>query len=548
MKTTTHLLLKGASIAFAALFATFLSAATQPNIIFFITDDMDMDLYTFTEAGEGNNLTPNLARLADEGTIFHNQYIPTTICSPSRYSSLTGLYGHASQTCQNDRISRAIGFPFVTYNAVMNKDAGNIARTLQSAGYTTGMVGKAHFVRHRFTDKIELAGDSDPSDPAVKQALLKNYQLEVEVLKDVGFDAVNSLYYHGDVRQHQVEALRSHNMDWVAKGALDFLDQVGKSKKPFYLYVAPTLPHEPHAGSRSWNADARITPMGMLDEPVRVLPDRAEIPERLAAAGIPLVTERTITGNGICPLCAHGMLCEDRRAMMVSVDDTLGAMLEKLEANGQLDNTIIFFFNDHGQAGKSTIYESGAVSPSVIWRSHGFPIGAETEAFVSNIDFAPTIADLAGVELPYEVDGVSLLRLLEGETESVRDSVYMELGFSRGVRKGNWKYLALRYSQSAVDLGICDLTEDGIRSRFGHMGRLEGDSPAERYYDMIKRVERAYPHYYDEDQLYHLEADPTEQNNLAEDPRFEEVLADMKTELTKHLSKAPGTFGEFTRD
>jgi arylsulfatase A-like enzyme len=546
MNTTTFIFLKSALMTLGFICATLLSAATKPNIIFFITDDMDMDLYTSSEEGVGNNLTPNLARLAEEGTIFHNQYIPTTICSPSRYSSLTGLYGHASRTCQNDRISRAIDFPFVTYNAVMNKHDDNIARTLQAAGYTTGMVGKAHFVGHRFTDKIELAGDSDPSDPEVQQALLHNYQLEVEVLKDVGFDEVNSLYFHGDVRQHKVEALRSHNMDWVAKGALDFLDHAASVEKPFYAYVAPTLPHEPHAGRRSWNADARITPMGMLEEPVQVLPDRADIPNRLAAAGIPLVTERTITGNGICPLCAHGMLCEDRRAMMVSIDDTLGAMLDKLEANGQLDNTIIFFFNDHGQAGKSTIYESGAVSPSVIWKSDRFPIGAETEAFVSNIDFAPTIADLAGVELPYEADGVSLLPLLEGETDSVRDSVYMELGFSRGVRKGDWKYIALRYTQSAVDLGICDLTEDGIRSRFGHMGRLGGESPAERYYDMIKRVERAYPHYYDEDQLYHLEADPTEQNNLAEDRRFKEVLAEMKAELTKHLSTSPGTFGEFT--
>jgi len=548
MKITTHFFLKGALIALATLSATLPSAAIKPNIIFFITDDMDMDLYTFTEEGVGNNLTPNLARLAEEGTIFHNQYIPTSICSPSRYSSLTGLYGHASRTCQNDRISRAIGFPFVTYNAIMDKDDGNIARTLQAAGYTTGMVGKAHFVRHRFTDKIELAGDSDPRDPEVKEALLNNYQLEVEVLKDVGFDEVNSLYYHGDVRQHDVEVLRSHNMDWIAKGALDFLDTAALDDEPFYLYLAPTLPHEPHAGSRSWNADARITPMGMLDEPVRVLPDRVDIPDRLAEAGIPLVKELTITGNGICPLCAHGMHCEDRRAMMVAIDDTLGVILEKLEANGQLDNTIIFFFNDHGQAGKSTIYETGAVSPSVIWRSNRFPIGAETEAFVSNIDFAPTIADLAGVELPYETDGVSLLPLLESETESVRDSVYLELGFSRGVRMGNWKYIALRYTQSAVDLGICDLTEDGIRSRFGHMGRLGGNSPAERYYDMIKRVEREYPYYYDEDQLYNLEADPAEQNNLAGDPRFKEVLTEMKAELTKYLATSPGTFGEFTTE
>lgn len=544
MKMKLRLLFKSALLFSGLLGVSLCGAESKPNVIFFITDDMDRDLYSFTAEGAGKTLTPNFDRLAAEGTIIRNQYIPTTICSPSRYSSLTGLYGHASMPCQNDRISKALGTPFVTYNALMRPSDPNIARTLQAAGFTTGMAGKAHFISQGFPNKIRLELDSDPRDPKVKQALLENYQAEVQVVKEVGFDQVNSLYYHGDVRVHPVDALRSHNVDWVAKGALDFLDHANAVEKPFYLYVAPTLVHEPHAGPRSWNADARITPMGMLEEPCQVLPDRAAIPGRLAAAGIPLVREKLIYGRGICPLCAHGMLCEDRRAMMVAVDDTLGALLEKLEANNQLENTIIFFFNDHGQAGKSTVYESGAVSPSVIWKSGGFPIGDETEAFVSNIDFAPTIADFAGTELPYEADGVSIRPLLEGQTDSVRDSVYLELGFSRAVRKGKWKYLALRYTESAVDLGVCYRTEDGIRSRFGHMGKIN-DRPAERYYDMILRVERAYPHYYDEDQLYDLEADPNEQNNLAKDPEFQSVLADMKAELAEHLSTVPGTFGEF---
>jgi arylsulfatase A-like enzyme len=230
--------------------------------------------------------------------------------------------------------------------------------------------------------------------------------------------------------------------------------------------------------------------------------------------------------------------------MMVAVDDALGVILQKLEEMNQLDHTVIFFFNDHGQAGKSTIYETGAKCPSLVWRSSGFSVGNETEALVSNIDFAPTIMDLAGTELSYRADGVSIIPLLEGKTDAVRESAYFELGFSRGVRKGPWKYIALRYPANAVGIGLCYKSQEGIRSHFGHLGTLN-QKRVERLYDMVKRVERKYPHYYEPDQLYNLENDPNEQVNLASDPEYAAILSEMKQELKNCISTVSGTFGEF---
>lgn len=507
------------------------AAAKQgsPNILFFIADDVDAHLLNYNPKSDGKNLTPNIDRLAKEGTVFSRQQIPSSVCTPSRFSCLTGLYANRSKAGLNTPLCKEAGMSLVSWSAMMDEHTPTLPKMLQKAGYLTGMSGKCHFAW--FNGLQRPKGNLSVEDPKVQAILDQNYDLCIRQVQKFGFDQVRSFYVYGQVHDHPVKALRQHNMDWIAAGGLNFIDAAAESDKPFYLYFSTTLPHVPHEDEHSWNADPRVTPRGMLDKPCNVLPDRSTIPERLKAAGIPFTS---------------------RRAMMVAVDDALGALIDKLEQTGQLDNTIIFFFNDNGQEGKGTVYEGGITSPSVIWKKGGFKVGRETDALVSNIDFAPTIADWAGADYGSDTfDGTSLVPLLDGKVSKVRDSSYAEMGFTRAVRKGDWKYIAYRMPSNVRDISTLwykvpgDSTY-GERPTFGHMAiRANNPSNAKDLYGMRVNAEKRWACYWDADQLYYLPDDPDEQNNLAGDPAYAKKLAEMKKELVKHIADIPGEFGEF---
>ncbi|UCE05429.1 MAG: sulfatase-like hydrolase/transferase, partial [bacterium] len=325
------------------------------------------------------------------------------------------------------------------------------------------------------------------------------------------------------------------NMDWVVKGALDFLDQ--KKNKPFFLYFASTLTHSPSGNRTSWDADPLKTPFGYLEKPLDVLPPRHSIKNRLEK---------------------NNILFTDKKADLLWLDDCLDALLQKLKEIDQYENTIIFFFNDHGISAKSSIYEGGVWSPSIVWKKGGFPYGKKSETCVSNIDFAPTILDLADVPVPdHHFDGKSFKPVLMGETTKIHDSIYFELGYSRGVVKENFKYLALRYPPAAEKWtveqrqqvlirenelkkiqGKAIFNEDP-RAPFGHLNLVPGGKmPLEN------RVRQKYPHYSDKDQLYDLSTDFDEQRNLVTDPAYADKLKEMQEELKKYLQQVPGKFGK----
>jgi arylsulfatase A-like enzyme len=180
------------------------------------------------------------------------------------------------------------------------------------------------------------------------------------------------------------------------------------------------------------------------------------------------------------------------------------------------------------------------------------------DALTSNVDFAPTILDLCGVPMDnYPHDGQSMKPLMAGESSSIRDSLYFEMGYTRAVRKGNWKYIALRppeemqkmtYDQRKrqLDEWIALRKRLGLKyfeadpmDPFGHLGAVPGGS------DIDRAAMRGHPnHYFDADQLYNLAEDPNEQVNLAGNPEYKARLREMKNALKKHLAELPGTFAE----
>ena len=475
--------------------------ATRPNILFLITDDQFKEMMNFYPQGKGKNLTPHTDMLAAEATVMMRQYVTSPVCAPSRYSCLTGLYPSrctAKEFIQSTKNSG--GQTVVQWNTFITNEEHSLPRKLRDAGYFTGIVGKNHVID---TPGIKKAAvwESDPTSEENKKLLAHNAQAQANAANRIGFDFAASMYFNNPV-ENGIKDLASHNLDYIAKGALDFLDQSGENEKPFFLYLATTVPHGPQEGARSWNADRRITAEGLLDEPLAILPDKSTIPTRLKEAGIKGYQKENV----------------------LWLDDMLGVVLEKLKANGQLENTIIVYFNDHGQASKGTVYEGGVHGESFFWRSGGFPAGNTCDVPVSNVDFAPTLLDFAGVDYKEsDYDGKSFAPILMGEKAPERDPLYFELGYVRGVLDGDWKYIALRYPQNAIDMprerrqeildefnkeqvrkGRPVYTEDPM-DPFSHVILIPGGGDAE-HMSMKK-----YPAFYDADQLYNLADDPEEQ-------------------------------------
>jgi arylsulfatase A len=511
----------------------------RPNIVLIITDDVERSMMNALPEGQGRNLTPNLDRLILEGVLMSGQHVASAVCTPSRYNVLTGRY--ASRALKVEPDEQAV----VAFTTHIGPDEITLPGLLQQAGYRTGMAGKNHVIKA--LPLPDIAAEADPRDPAVAAALRKFQPRYEEALQRAGFDFAGGIY-PANPDELLPRALRIHNMDFVAEGALRFLD-AQTPDTPFFLYFATTLPHGPVQAERSWNSDPLLTPFGVLDQPLDVLPPRASIPTRLAAANLksPGPEGRADPAEGQGP------------AMMLAIDDAIGALLERLKERGLLENTIIVFFNDHGCDAKGTLYQGGLAFPSVVWREGGFPVGSRSGALVSNVDFAPTLLDLAGVSFERgQFDGSSFRGVLMGDPPAEDRVLYAEMGFSRAVRRGDWKYLALRYPEDVAGMpleerrqrleewnahlrerGITPVTTDPA-APFSHLTAIPGGAHAEH------SSTGGTAHYYDADQLFNLAADPGETRNLAADPAYAEQLAAMQELLRQEVQKLPGIFGEFT--
>lgn len=524
--------MKSAGIAAAA--TSVLSRCTleshPPNILFFIADDMYRDMFNCLPEGKGKNLTPNLDRLAREGVIMHNQYVVSPVCTPSRFNCLTGNYASRARN-ENflRRTAQEEGQTVIQWNSFITQDNKILPHYLKEFGYQTGMVGKNHVIEakglHQFPDYT-----ADPEAPEIREKVLENYKKVEQAVLNCGFDYAGGLY-HNNPNFIGLEKLAVQNMDWITQAGLEFIDQA--KEHPFFLYFATTIPHQPQEPERSWQADPRITAKGILDTPPEIAKQRKTLAPRIKEAGL--------EGSD--------------RENILWLDDALGALIGKLEEHHLLDNTIIFFFNDHGQKAKGTLYQGGVLNPSIVWKKGGFACGSDCYAKILNVDFAPTILEYAGASnMDADFDGNSFKAVLDGKQTKSRESLYFELGYARAVIKGDYKYYAVRYPDYAKNRTLEERQEvlkeynDGRRFRnmlivnydpqapYSHLMTIPGGGQAEN------ETYGKKPGYFDADQLYNIKEDPDELNNLADNPEFVDILDDLKAELKTYIADLPGTF------
>ena len=502
----------GAALTLPAVAPSAARKDKRPNIIFFLTDDQDK--HSIGAYG-GDSFTPNLDRMAREGMVFNQAYVSSTVCTPSRYSFLTGRYaGRSYSKRYEDECPQGMqGFP--SFSVELEEDNMNVGAVLQRSGYATGYIGKFHVGPDiKQPEGYEELGlryvpKDAPANAETTAAFRHNERWYRRFLKGKGFSWAKHIYW-GNLQG----PFNHHNPEWTIEAALEFIDE--NKDGPFYLHYCTTLTHGP---DKSWSNSMEhpcVSGEGMLDEIPKVMTNRKELLKQLA-------------DRGLDPEQGH--------AGYAHVDDSIGAILKKLDELGIAENTLIVFTSDHGSNMKSSLFSlDGTCVPWIMRWPEGIKAGTQCHELVQNIDLTPTFFDLAGVKVPdkYVMDGRSLRPVFGGEKpERWRNHLYFEIGCARAVCTKDWKYIAVRYTKELI-ADIKKARPESLPKLMAYIGRTGiGTRGAQN------------PGFFDYDQLYDLKKDPKEKRNLAADPRYAKTLARMRGLLKHDLESFDRPFGEF---
>jgi arylsulfatase A-like enzyme len=364
------------------------SRGRRPNILFLLADDQRAD--TIHALGNGTIQTPNLDRLARSSLAFKNAYCMgsdmSAVCFPSRSMLLSGrsLF-HLKHKQGGYAVRYEVNFP----------------KTLRQAGYETYHHGKRQ---------------NGPT------GIYKDFEHEKYLLDD------------------QAERLSGRPGQEIADAAVIFLE-ARKKDRPFFAYLAFGNPHDPRVVIPEYRdrydesrmpLPANFLPIHPFDNGWLTCRD-----ERLAPwPRTPAIIRKHLT---------------DYYGVITFLDGQIGRILEALKRSGEYDNTIIIFSSDHGLAlgshgllGKQNLYEVGMKVPLLFTGPrirHG-----QTDALVYLHDVFPTVCDLVGITPPPGLDARSFSGVLEGQTETGRNAIFLAfMDFQRAVRERDWKLI--RYPQ-----------------------------------------------------------------------------------------------------
>ncbi len=382
----------------------------RPNIIFILADDLgygDLGCY-----GQETIQTPNLDRMAAEGMIFTDHYSGTCVCAPSRCSLMTGLHTGHAYIRGNSEVKPMGQLP-------LPPETVTAPKLLKQAGYTTGLVGKWGLGGPDSTGIPNKQG-FDYFFGYLCQRHAHNYYPEFlfrnEERVPLG-NEVTPVNPPGGVATKRVQ----YSSDLFTAAALDFVSR--NKRKPFFLYLAYTIPHA--------NNEAKQ--------------DGMEVP----SYG-PYANE-----NWPKPQKGHA-------AMITRMDADIGRLFARLKALGLDKKTLVLFSSDNGphkeggadpdffdsngalRGQKRDLYEAGIRVPLIARWPGRIAAGSGTNHVSAFWDFLPTCCDLAGVTPPENIDGISLLPTLLGEPERQQKHPYLywefhEQGKKQAVRMGDWK-------------------------------------------------------------------------------------------------------------
>lgn len=473
----------------------------KPNILFIFSDDHATQ--AISAYGSVINKTPNIDRIAKNGAILKRNTCCNSICAPSRAAVLTGKHSHANGKRTN--------------LDTFDPDQQTFPKLMQQAGYRTALIGKWHL-------KVDPTGFD-----------------HWDVLPGQGHYYNPEFISAGGTRQ-----IEGYNTDIVTDLALDWLGEQKSEEQPFMLmcqYKAPhrtwapgpdhltmyddvTIPEPPTlfddyanrspflkenemsiAGHLMDEYDLKLAGSTAKDalgrafenpELARMTPeqrrkwDEAYEPKNQAFFENPPTGKDRVRWN-------YQRYIKDYLRCVASVDDNIGRLLNFLEASGMADNTLViyssdqgFYLGEHGWYDKRWMYEESLAMPFVASWPGRIPAGSVVDELTQNIDFAPTLLHAAGIPVPEDMHGESLLPLLMGKpVDDWRESIY-------------YHYY-----------------EEGEHNVPRHRG--------------VRTEEYKLIHFYDKEawELYDLKKDPQELENRYNDPDYAEIVNDLKAELKR---------------
>ena len=445
------------------------------NVIFILSDDHRYDFMGFTQKLPFLQ-TPNMDRMASQGVHMKNAFVTTSLCSPSRASILTGQYAHRHGVVDNQSLVPEGTIFFPEY--------------LQQHGYQTGFIGKWHMGEHK----------NDPRNGFDYWASFKGQG-----------QYWNSIFNVNGKEEAPADSI--YVTDAITNYALDFLDSRSKDN-PFFLYISHKSVHaefEPAPKHKGVYKDVPLVYAATMYPPGH---ERSTVTERqYNYSDLPQwVKKQRYSWHGVDYLY-HGQMDFDQFyrnycETLLALDESIGSILDYLQANGLMENTTViymgdngFSFGEHGLIDKRQAYEESMRVPLLVIGADVPNKGSVVEENVRNIDIAPTILDLAGIEALPSFDGRSFKSLLEGRSvESWGDTIYYEYFWERpfpqtptvhAVRTNKYKFI--RYH------GIWDLNE-----------------------------------------LYDIENDPMEMYNLIRDPAYAPVARELRNALFRWLAQSDG--------
>lgn len=487
----------------------------SPNILFIMSDDHAYQAVSCY--GHDLNATPNIDRIANEGVMFNHSFVTNSICAPCRAVLLTGKYSHINGLRDN--------------STTFDGSQQTFPKLLQEAGYQTAMIGKWHL-------------KSDPT----------------------GFDYWNVLpgqgaYYNPNMTENGEErTYEGYTTNIITDIALEWLKNGRDRNKPFcmllhhkaphrnwmpdtsklYLYDDKTfdLPSNFHddyanmgraakeqdmmiAKTMMWGHDLKFRfdlngdtteqsfwrQLDSMTPEQRAAWDAAYEPKNQALIDNPLEGKELAEWK-------FQRYIKDYLRVISSVDDNVGRVLDYLDEAGLTENTVVvytsdqgFYLGEHGWFDKRFMYEQSLRMPLVIRYPGGIEKGQVLDEMVLNLDFAPTFLDYAGVEVPDDIQGESFRKILEGATPE------------------NWRNMV-----------------------YYHYYEYPGWHSVKRHYGIRTDRYKLIHFYYDIDEweLYDLQSDPDEMNNVINDPANAELVAELK-EMLITLQKKYGDSEELAR-
>jgi len=483
------------------------STTGLPNILFIMSDDHTQQ--AISAYGYDLLKTPNIDRLAEEGAIFKQSFVTNSICAPSRAVLLTGKYSHI-----NGKIDNQCKFDW---------SQPSFPKLLQQAGYQTALVGKIHLegLPQGFDYSIVLPGQGKYYNPVfIENGEEKKFeghctplttQFALNWLENIrDKNKPFCLLYHQKA-PHRNWLPETKYLDFLEDREFDFpenffdnYDGRGTSSKEQEMEIIRHM---------KWGHDMKFENDPYTGEPTEFIKDIEYMTEDQRKAWKTAYDPRNEAfllqkpeGVELAKFKFHRYL-RDYLKCVKSVDDGIGEVMEYLEKNGQLDNTVViytsdqgFYLGEHGWFDKRFMYEQSLSTPLLIRFPGEIKPGTVVNKMVLNLDLAPTILDFAGIEKPDDMQGESFRDLVSGKKIPWRDAIYYHY-----------------YEYPSVHM---------VKRHYGI--RTERYKLIHFYYDV------------NEWEMYDLEKDPMEMKSVYNDPAYK----DIREILHKRLKELREQYGD----